>query len=94
MSTPRLPSPKQSFRNSPLVKGVNLENCATISLIRNTPLLLREKKMIYKRKMGEEELRQHLMLRGRGRRFTDRKKQGSRRACRGKVNHSESTNSY
>lgn len=50
--------------------------------------------MIYKRKMGEEELRQHLMLRGRGRRFTDRKKQGSRRACRGKVNHSESTNSY
>lgn len=35
-----------------------------------------------KRKMGKEELQAHLMLGRRGRTFTDRRKEASRRACR------------
>lgn len=38
-----------------------------------------------KRKMGFEELQEHLKLRGRARTFTNRKKEKSRRECRGKV---------
>lgn len=37
------------------------------------------------RKMNDKELAEHLKLRGRSRRFTDRKKEHSRRGCRGKV---------
>lgn len=42
---------------------------------------------IYKRKMSAEELEEHLKLGTRARTFTDRKKERSRRACRGRDWH-------
>ena len=45
--------------------------------------------IITSRKMSKEELAEHLNLRGRGGRHTDRAKEASRRACRQKVRTSD-----